>query len=116
MRSNKESNIGYLNMKNRICVALSRAREGFYLIGNMDCLENGSTYWKAVNGELKSLDAIGAELPLLCGSHGTKFIVKKPEDFENFRHGGCQEWCNYEQDNNISCNKKCHSKLISHNF
>lgn len=34
--------IGFLSIDNRICVALSRARNGFYLIGNMDLLSQQS--------------------------------------------------------------------------
>lgn len=36
VRSNEDENIGFLRVENRICVALSRAKQGFYLIGNMN--------------------------------------------------------------------------------
>lgn len=36
VRSNKEDKIGFLNVDNRVCVALSRAKKGFYVIGNFD--------------------------------------------------------------------------------
>jgi superfamily I DNA and/or RNA helicase len=35
VRSNKENKIGFLSIENRVCVALSRARDGFYVMGNM---------------------------------------------------------------------------------
>jgi superfamily I DNA and/or RNA helicase len=33
VRSNREARIGFLRTENRVCVALSRAKMGFYLIG-----------------------------------------------------------------------------------
>lgn len=35
VRSNEDSRIGFLSTRNRVCVALSRAKEGLYIIGNM---------------------------------------------------------------------------------
>jgi superfamily I DNA and/or RNA helicase len=34
VRSNPQNRIGYLSEANRICVALSRAKKGLYVIGN----------------------------------------------------------------------------------
>lgn len=34
VRNNHEDNIGFLKASNRVCVALSRARHGFYIFGN----------------------------------------------------------------------------------
>ena len=33
VRSNNEANIGFLKVENRVCVALSRAKIGLYIIG-----------------------------------------------------------------------------------
>jgi superfamily I DNA and/or RNA helicase len=33
VRSNSEAKIGFLKVENRVCVALSRAKMGFYIIG-----------------------------------------------------------------------------------
>ena len=41
VRSNKDNNIGFLRTFNRVCVAFSRAKLGFYIIGNIDCIING---------------------------------------------------------------------------
>lgn len=38
VRNNQAGKIGFLKIENRVCVALSRAREGFYMMGNMDLL------------------------------------------------------------------------------
>ena len=42
VRSNHHNNIGFLKASNRVCVALSRARQGFYIFGNSDCLKNAA--------------------------------------------------------------------------
>ena len=34
VRSNQEGSVGFLGTDNRVCVALSRARNGLYAIGN----------------------------------------------------------------------------------
>ena len=34
VRSNQEGSVGFLGTDNRVCVALSRARNGFYAFGN----------------------------------------------------------------------------------
>lgn len=38
VRNNDEKSIGFLKIENRVCVALSRAKEGMYVMGNMDLL------------------------------------------------------------------------------
>lgn len=50
VRSNKENRIGFLNVKNRVCVALSRARCGLYVIGNFDfiCKSEKGDEWKQI--------------------------------------------------------------------
>ena len=46
VRSNSDGGIGFLGEPNRICVALSRARQGFYCIGNFSLLKNKCKLWK----------------------------------------------------------------------
>lgn len=69
VRSNAENNIGYLAFKNRICVALSRAKHGLYIIGNMSALSQASNIWTQINTVLNNQRAIGHELELICGRH-----------------------------------------------
>lgn len=76
VRSNTENNIGYLAFKNRICVALSRARHGFYIIGNMTTLSKASNIWKDIQQELMKQNAIGSELDLVCYTHKTVHKVR----------------------------------------
>ncbi|KAJ4290505.1 hypothetical protein N0V90_010722 [Kalmusia sp. IMI 367209] len=64
VRSNNSSQIGFLSVDNRVCVALSRARRGFYLFGNAELLVCQSDTWEAVikimwgHGKVKKEDSI----------------------------------------------------------
>ena len=49
VRSNKEKVIGFLKNFNRVCVAFSRAKLGFYIIGNIDCIIEGIKLLKQNN-------------------------------------------------------------------
>lgn len=42
VRNNTNNSVGFLKIENRVCVALSRAKEGMYVMGNMDLLCNNS--------------------------------------------------------------------------
>lgn len=42
VRNNEENKIGFLSIENRVCVALSRARNGLYIMGNISLLCNNS--------------------------------------------------------------------------
>lgn len=69
VRSNLDKKIGYLSLKNRICVALSRAREGFFIVGNMELLSKNSSVWQKIENELKQQNAINDEFYLRCRTH-----------------------------------------------
>lgn len=79
MRSNANNNIGYLAFKNRICVALSRAMHGLYIIGNMTVLSQASNIWKQIKIELIKQRAIGHELALICTRHQVLHKVSMPQ-------------------------------------
>lgn len=81
VRSNKTNNIGYLAFKNRICVALSRARHGLYVIGNMNGLTKASKIWESINETLQTKQAVGEELELMCSTHNN---IYKVSNFTNF--------------------------------
>lgn len=59
VRSNAENRIGFLAIENRVCVALSRAKIGFYIIGNMSCLSAKSMLWKKMKITLEQQQALG---------------------------------------------------------
>lgn len=59
VRSNREKKIGFLSIHNRICVALSRARCGFFVIGNMSLLAEVDSMWKKIVESLKETNELG---------------------------------------------------------
>lgn len=75
VRSNEDADIGFLKTENRICVALSRAKIGFYLIGNMDNLEHckrwrgQSDVWGKISKVLQTNGQLGTHFKLQCGNH-----------------------------------------------
>jgi superfamily I DNA and/or RNA helicase len=60
VRSNLQKSIGFLKMENRICVALSRARSSFFIIGNMTLLSESSDMWKRICKTLIDHNQIGS--------------------------------------------------------
>lgn len=102
VRSNRGRNIGFLDSENRACVALSRAKRGFYLFGNAEMLAIESRVWGHVvdimYGYKKKfkLDVqsrrIGYALPLQCTNHNRKAWMERPDDWE-FVQGGCDLPC-----------------------
>lgn len=54
VRNNCISQVGFLNVANRVCVALSRARQGFFMFGNVKLMEEaGGEEWRQVVAILK---------------------------------------------------------------
>uniref|UniRef100_A0A0P4VWJ6 RZ-type domain-containing protein n=1 Tax=Scylla olivacea TaxID=85551 RepID=A0A0P4VWJ6_SCYOL len=111
VRSNPEGKVGFLRTDNRVCVALSRAKHGLYITGNMDLLSQSSALWKKVKADLDESGSIGEALPLQCENHphqvtsvssGQDFLARSPE-------GGCLLVCNRPLPNcRHSCPQVCH--------
>jgi superfamily I DNA and/or RNA helicase len=55
VRSNEDGKIGFLRTSNRVCVALSRAKKGFYCIGNLDMIcEQKESLWNYIISDMKT--------------------------------------------------------------
>src|SRR6266404_322934 len=59
VRSNNRNQIGFLKTNNRICVALSRAKHGLYVLCNLELLSQQSPLWTGLNEYLRSTDHHG---------------------------------------------------------
>jgi superfamily I DNA and/or RNA helicase len=59
VRSNIEKKIGFVATHNRICVALSRARCGLFVIGNMNLFAEVEEMWKNIGKSLVETKEIG---------------------------------------------------------
>ena len=68
--------IGFLNVENRVCVALSRARRGFYLFGNHTLVAKYSPLWSKVVKILEEEPKrIGRGLPITCKPHQKRLEI-----------------------------------------
>ncbi|KAK3589667.1 hypothetical protein CHS0354_015171 [Potamilus streckersoni] len=95
VRSNREGRIGFLKISNRICVALSRAKKGFYVIGNFSFLARHSELWRNIVETLKTEKRLGEALTLHCQNHlNDGFKAVFAQDFKTFApEGGCKKDC-----------------------
>lgn len=119
MRSNKNHSIGFLSNVNRACVALSRAKRGFYLFGNAELLACESWTWAEVvdimyhtkvpitRSETCKERRIGYFLPVKCTEHGRKSWVEFIDDWDEI-HGGCDYKCSGVLPCSHKCPYRCH--------
>ena len=114
VRSNSEGRIGFLGESNRICVALSRARQGFYCIGNFSLLKNQSKLFKKICDDLKTKEAIGDSLQLVCKRHKNVTSVRRASDFKHNQLGGCTMPCGVRLECGHACDMLCHASDVYH--
>ncbi|XP_048505861.1 NFX1-type zinc finger-containing protein 1-like isoform X3 [Athalia rosae] len=109
VRNNGEGKIGFLKEENRVCVALSRAREGLYIMGNMEDLVIKNTIWPKIKEVLESENAIGEYLTLHCQIHqGQSVQMWTANDFQQCPEGGCLKKCGADLLCGHSCTSVCH--------
>ena len=98
---------GFMKEENRICVALSRARQGLYVIGNFALFKKESKTWKSIINSLNK-EYIGLSLPLQCYIHKHVTEVTLPDDFNNVIDGGCSKNCGFRLQCGHVCSRQCH--------
>ncbi|KAL4221266.1 NFX1-type zinc finger-containing protein 1 [Mactra antiquata] len=110
VRSNDDGRIGFLKTENRICVALSRAKIGFYILGNFSHLSVNSQLWRIITDDMKDQDLLKDGLKLYCQNHPKKDIIEatKPSDFANAPEGGCMLICDARLECGHKCERYCH--------
>ncbi|NXR63910.1 ZNFX1 protein, partial [Rhadina sibilatrix] len=114
VRSNKAERPGFLQIPNRICVALSRAKKGLYCIGNMRMLGK-VPLWNKIIQTLGKNGHIGQSLELCCQNHPeTKTQVSTGEDFNKVPEGGCTRPCEFRLNCGHVCTRACHPYDLEH--
>ncbi|RKF60267.1 Helicase required for RNAi-mediated heterochromatin assembly 1 [Erysiphe neolycopersici] len=114
VRSNTQQSIGFLDNKNRLVVALSRARRGLYLFGNSVTLTFGESEDPKIGRELLWLPLImymGSQrrydldkgLPITCSRHQNITMIHEAGDFAKLS-GGCTIDCDRGP---LLCRHKC---------
>lgn len=107
--------VGFLDSKNRAIVAISRARRGFYMFGNMvnalhatkDSREIWGLIWDAFVQQERVDASLG--LPLQCQPHGNVVWVKNNSAWGD-NAGGCDRRCDYLRPCGHQCTLLCHVK------
>ncbi|XP_052100565.1 NFX1-type zinc finger-containing protein 1-like isoform X2 [Mytilus californianus] len=123
VRSNARGDIGFLNRENRICVALSRAKQGLFIIGNSCTLTTKSKHWQTIirklqigedisneNEAFHKYKSFGKALPLYCQNHPSNegILAESPSDFMKVKDGGCDLPCEFRLACGHACRYDCH--------
>jgi hypothetical protein len=82
VRNNDVKSVGFLRTPNRVCVALSRARHGLFMIGNIEALvgsENPNSdipvsHWRDVAAILSQNGQLGHQLTFSCDRHPAQIV------------------------------------------
>lgn len=115
VRSNRQKKIGFLAVRNRVCVALSRARQGLYCIGNFALLAEKNELWKKIVKDMKEKSAIGDSLQLVCSNHPERVIhAEVADDFKKAPEGGCTLPCQFRLPCGHVCERVCHPDDADH--
>ncbi|ORX48781.1 P-loop containing nucleoside triphosphate hydrolase protein [Hesseltinella vesiculosa] len=111
VRSNMHGQIGFLKVANRVCVALSRAKHGMYVLGNARLLCERDDLWNEIVANIEDdvSPKIGTDLPLKCSKHGIVTQVRWPVDFVEVKEGGCHKPCGTLLDCGHQCPLRCHN-------
>ena len=92
VRNNKEGNVGFVKIANRMTVALSRARQALYIMGSRRMLtetEQCRKVWLPVFQELDQMgNAVGHQLFLKCQHPGSFPLLANVGSGERFRASG----------------------------
>ncbi|TVY89198.1 Helicase required for RNAi-mediated heterochromatin assembly [Lachnellula willkommii] len=119
VRSNEHLSIGFLDNKNRLVVALSRARRGLYIFGNALTLTAAESnelvigrdpLWDPLLQHLKRQRQFkyGAGFPITCIRHGKTIEIAEPQDWA-LNAGGCNAKCDAILPCGHFCTYNCHS-------
>lgn len=110
VRSNFEGRVGFLKSPNRINVGCSRAKNGFYIVGNATLMD-GIPMWRQIVRELSTKRRIGPTFRACCSRHPSKiFHVRSPEQW--YEIPKCQVPCGSKLSCGHLCTLNCHAPAL----
>ncbi|EIN11698.1 P-loop containing nucleoside triphosphate hydrolase protein [Punctularia strigosozonata HHB-11173 SS5] len=109
-------NIGFLKSENRTNVALSRAKEGLFILGNAHNLAARSGMWREVIDELEKDGSVGDAFPVACHQHPDPIhYISTPGQLPQVApDGGCLRACATRLKCGHLCPYKCHADDPGH--
>jgi hypothetical protein len=106
VRSNVQNTAGFLKNLNRINVAVSRAEDGLFVVGNSGLMATVG-YWNNMISVFKAKNAFGDALLACCSRHvDQKHEVRQPEEFGAIP--SCQARCSDVLPCGHYCHQLCH--------
>ncbi|KAB5546929.1 P-loop containing nucleoside triphosphate hydrolase protein [Coniochaeta sp. 2T2.1] len=110
---NGDFKVGFLDNQNRVIVAISRARRGFYVFGNIINASNASResqeiwvpIWKSFIRQQRYDAKRG--LPLQCQPHGNTIWIQNSNGWAD-NTGGCDQRCTFVRECGHQCGFPCH--------
>lgn len=110
VRSNLEGRVGFLRTPNRINVGCSRAKEGFYIVGNSSLMRSVEM-WQQIADELTVKGKIGPYFHACCPRHtGELYSIQTPEQWSEIP--ACKVPCGMELACGHLCKLECHAPSL----
>ncbi|KAK5954232.1 hypothetical protein OHC33_004805 [Knufia fluminis] len=104
------SKLGFVRTPNRINVMCSRAKHGFYIIGNAQALE-ADEIWRSIIDIFAIKGVIANDIRLRCDRHPEHYILaSSAEDFEKFPT--CEISCDQKLECGHTCTESCHDPSL----
>ena len=111
VRSNYEGRVGFLRTPNRINVACSRARDGFYIVGNATLMRSCVGMWRLIIDELVAKGKLGPDFRTCCPRHPDRlFSVRFPHQWRQIPE--CEAICSTVLPCGHHCSMKCHPPAL----
>lgn len=122
VRSNQQSSIGFVDTKNRVCVALSRARSGMFVFGSVDTIESScakkrkfkrnegeeTSIWPEILSLMNGVQAVKDTVELCCPKHKDVRVIKRTTADWKDMFAGCPRPCNERRECGHTCKLVCH--------
>lgn len=110
VRSNFESRVGFLKTPNRINVGCSRAKNGFYIVGNATLMST-VPMWCQISKDLSAKGRIGPAFRACCSRHPSKiYQIRSPEQW--YEIPACEVTCGSKLPCGHRCTLKCHAPAL----
>ncbi|KAI9790938.1 MAG: hypothetical protein M1833_001737 [Piccolia ochrophora] len=106
VRSNADNRVGFMKTQNRINVAVSRARDGLYIIGNASCMKS-SGMWSEIIALHSQKRRIGSSFGIYCQRHPHRCrSAARADDFKAVKD--CDVPCGGVLQCGHVCGSTCH--------